>query len=66
MSRAGQWHGRIKNILVTGRPGSGKTTLIESVVREFAMDAGGFTTGEIREAGVRRGFGPQAWRQIRD
>jgi nucleoside-triphosphatase len=56
MSHAGQSHGRIKNILVTGRPGSGKTTLIENVVREFATDAGGFTTGEIRETGVRRGF----------
>jgi nucleoside-triphosphatase len=47
---------RVKNLLVTGRPGSGKTTLIESVVQKYAGDAGGFYTREIREHGVRKGF----------
>lgn len=46
----------MKNLLVTGRPGSGKTTLVESVIQRFAGTAGGFTTSEIREGGVRKGF----------
>jgi nucleoside-triphosphatase len=45
-----------KNILLTGRPGSGKTTVVEAIVRRFAADAGGFVTGEIREKGIRTGF----------
>jgi nucleoside-triphosphatase len=47
---------RVKNILLTGRPGVGKTTVIEFVVREFENKAGGFVTGEIREGRVRKGF----------
>jgi nucleoside-triphosphatase len=45
-----------KNILVTGRPGVGKTTLIRRVLEGLAVDAGGFTTHEIRESGARVGF----------
>jgi nucleoside-triphosphatase len=45
-----------KNVLVTGRPGVGKTSVIEAVAREFPQVAGGFTTSEIRERGVREGF----------
>jgi len=46
----------MKNILVTGRPGIGKTSLVGAVAREFPHVAGGFTTSEIREDGVRKGF----------
>jgi nucleoside-triphosphatase len=47
------------NILVTGRPGSGKTTLVVKL-RERLLDdgfkAGGFVTEEIREGSQRVGF----------
>jgi broad-specificity NMP kinase len=33
----------MKNVLVTGRPGVGKTSVIE-VAREFPQVGGGFTT----------------------
>ncbi len=46
----------MKNLLVTGRPGVGKTSVVEAVVREVPQVAGGFTTSEIREHGVRKGF----------
>jgi len=46
----------LKNVLVTGRPGVGKTSVVEAVAREFPQVAGGFTTSEIREHGVRKGF----------
>jgi nucleoside-triphosphatase len=47
----------VNNILITGLPGSGKTTLI----RRLAGSLGrcrpvGFYTEEIREKGVRKGF----------
>lgn len=56
MNRSAGVNSPAKNILLTGRPGSGKTTLVEAAVRKFAADAGGFVTGEIRERGVRMGF----------
>src|SRR5947207_13000927 len=43
-------------VLLTGRPGCGKTTLIKRVVNELALPAGGFYTEEIREHGQRFGF----------
>src|SRR5215472_2695325 len=46
----------MKNVLVTGRPGIGKTSLVEAVARKFLQVAGGFTTSEIREHGIRNGF----------
>ena len=46
----------MKNLLLTGRPGVGKTTVIQAVVRLFPGDVGGFVTGEIRERGMRTGF----------
>lgn len=45
-----------RTILLTGRPGSGKTTLIRHVLARLAGPAGGFYTQEIREAGRRMGF----------
>ncbi|MDY0041361.1 MAG: NTPase [Desulforhabdus sp.] len=47
---------RITNILVTGPPGCGKTTLIEKVVRQLCSQPIGFITREIREEGNRVGF----------
>jgi nucleoside-triphosphatase len=43
-------------VLLTGRPGCGKTTLIKRVVNEIASPAGGFYTEEIRQHGRRVGF----------
>jgi nucleoside-triphosphatase len=43
-------------ILLTGRPGCGKTTVIKRVVAQLACTVGGFYTEEIRSEGVRRGF----------
>lgn len=45
-----------KNILVTGRPGVGKTTLVRAVVDALGVRAMGFVTREIREGGERVGF----------
>ena len=49
----------MKNILLTGRPGAGKTTLInESVrrIREKGIKIGGISTKEIRSRNIRKGF----------
>jgi nucleoside-triphosphatase len=43
-------------ILLTGRPGCGKTTVIQRVLDEFYGDVGGFYTQEIRAEGRRKGF----------
>lgn len=45
-----------KNILITGAPGCGKTTLLEKVAAPLGKQAGGFTTGEIRDPRGRLGF----------
>jgi len=42
--------------LLTGRPGSGKTSLIKQVATQMKGKAGGFYTEEIRSQGVREGF----------
>jgi nucleoside-triphosphatase len=42
--------------LLTGRPGTGKTSLIKQVVAQMKGKAGGFYTEEIRIQGVREGF----------
>jgi len=44
------------NILVTGPPGCGKSTLIEKVVNRIKEPVGGFFTREIKEEGRRVGF----------
>jgi nucleoside-triphosphatase len=46
-----------KNILLTGLPGVGKTTLIKKLSKELAgLHPVGFYTEEIREGGIRKGF----------
>lgn len=42
--------------LLTGRPGTGKTSLIKQTVARMKGKAGGFYTEEIRSQGVRTGF----------
>ena len=42
--------------LLTGRPGTGKTSLIKQVAAEIKGRAGGFYTEEIRTRGAREGF----------
>ncbi len=43
-------------ILLSGRPGCGKTTLIRDIVRALGVAAGGFYTEEVRAASHRLGF----------
>jgi len=43
-------------ILLAGRPGVGKTTIIKRVVDMLGGEAGGFYTEEIRQGGRRLGF----------
>jgi len=45
-----------RKVLLTGRAGCGKTTLIKRVVNDLARPAGGFYTEEIRDRGERVGF----------
>jgi len=46
-----------KNILITGVPGIGKTTLIKGLFESFNhFHPDGFYTQEIREGGIRKGF----------
>jgi nucleoside-triphosphatase len=47
----------MKNILVSGAPGSGKTTLVRTVAeRLHNLAPTGFYTAEIRVSGIRQGF----------
>ena len=45
-----------KNILLTGPPRCGKSTVIEKLVKQIRMPVTGFFTREIREKGRRVGF----------
>lgn len=47
---------RARNLLLTGPPGCGKSTLIERVVRHIDRPVTGFFTREIREDRRRVGF----------
>lgn len=45
-----------QNILLTGRPGVGKTTVVQRVAESIDQPVQGFITQEIREKSKRRGF----------
>ncbi|MCF6159241.1 MAG: NTPase [wastewater metagenome] len=45
-----------KHILLTGKPGIGKTTVMKKVISLLDENAGGFYTEEIRVMGKRTGF----------
>lgn len=46
-----------KNILITGAPGVGKTTIVRRIADELKdLNPVGFYTAEIREEGTRKGF----------
>ncbi len=61
----------MKGVVITGRPGSGKTTLFNHLVetaRSRGLRVGGFICPEVRRAGSRVGFrivdiwgGAEAW-----
>lgn len=44
------------NILLTGQPGSGKTTLIKRVLEKANFSVGGFFSNELRRGNQRVGF----------
>ena len=48
--------GMKKNLLITGRPGVGKTTLVMKAIEVSGLNARGFYTREIRIGGERKGF----------
>lgn len=45
-----------KNLIITGTPGVGKTTLIKECVYPYHDHIGGFMTEEMKEGPVRQGF----------
>ena len=45
-----------RTLLLTGRPGVGKTTVVKAVVESLGEQAGGFYTEEICGPGGRKGF----------
>ncbi len=46
----------VKNFLITGPPGCGKTTLIKEILKEIKIKTKGFLTEEIRKGNSRVGF----------
>ncbi|MGQ9545588.1 MAG: NTPase [Dehalococcoidia bacterium] len=45
-----------RSLLLTGKPGVGKTALIKEALARTKVKAGGFYTEEIRSRGTRQGF----------
>ena len=45
-----------QHLLLTGKPGTGKTSLIREAVARAEVRAGGFYTEEMRRGGIRQGF----------
>jgi nucleoside-triphosphatase len=43
-------------LLLTGKPGTGKTALIKEAIASTKVNGGGFYTEEIRTEGIRQGF----------
>jgi nucleoside-triphosphatase len=57
---------RVTALLLTGRPGVGKTTIVKRVADQLDRTPGGFYTEEVRVRQARRGFravtfGGDAW-----
>lgn len=51
-----------KHFLLTGRPGVGKTTLLQKIAKQLhGVIVGGFFTEEIRDHGTRTGFEVQTF-----
>jgi nucleoside-triphosphatase len=49
--------GSLSNLLLTGPPGCGKTTVVNRAVEQLGrLRIAGFYTGELRDAGRRTGF----------
>jgi len=46
----------VKNLIVTGKPGVGKTTLVKEAVWPYRQKVGGFYTEEVVEGRQRLGF----------
>lgn len=46
----------MNHILLTGRPGTGKTTLLKKIIEVLDLPCGGFYTEEMKEYGQRAGF----------
>jgi nucleoside-triphosphatase len=51
-------------ILLTGRPGCGKTTLIRKIIDHLSIPVGGFYTQEIREPGIASALGARTGFEI--
>ncbi|MBC7327563.1 NTPase [bacterium] len=45
-----------KNIMISGLPGAGKTSLLKAILPHLSLSAGGFISEELREEGERVGF----------
>ena len=48
--------GEKRHILITGLPGTGKTTILMSLAKRLSGTKAGFVTKEVRDGGKRKGF----------
>lgn len=47
---------KYNNIFITGKPRTGKSTMINEIIQESGLEAAGLRAPEIRESGKRKGF----------